>query len=446
MRSMSGDLGVMRGELRSTVERLSAFLDRLTDVELNGRSDRTLGAEHFDVLAQLDLQGLKDNVETLPAGLFAKWLEIQPATETKPVIRVEQPSKTRYLDALDSLLSIVQIGHGWTSRRGGQTLLHSSRSLIGADGMRGIILDATADVDPTYALMKRHVELLPRPRGIRNYRNATLHVSSGHAVGKTYLTKHAAKEWPLIWGDLQKRLCGKNVLVCAHKDVLPIISGHGLPSGTVQYANWGKLDGKNDWHDCDALVLFGLPYLDNIVPAQTFIAHQGPQADDWFAGARQYEECDDIRSALGAGYIARCDVQAINRVRCRNSIDNQGNCAPVDLYMLLPKGKTADVVMQAIKQQMPGLRMKEWEAGAAKRKARKVPTEEKLTRYFAGADPGIYTKSVLLNELGINAASLERMTAKLRNCRSALAQKFTSLAVHFYSQTGRGKEAYFRKH
>jgi hypothetical protein len=168
--------------------------------------------------------------------------------------------------------------------------LHSSRSLIGVDGMRGVILDATAEIDPTYSVMRDQVDLMPRPTGIRIYQNVTLHVSHGHKVGKEHLAQNAGKEWAVIWGDLSKRLAGKRILVCAHKDARPAIEQYRPKDGYVHFDNRGNLDGRNDWNRCEAAILFGLPYLDNIEPAQRFIAHQGAQHDEWFIRAA-FDRC-----------------------------------------------------------------------------------------------------------------------------------------------------------
>lgn len=444
LRAMSGDLsGAMQGEQRTIGEQLQALAIALTDIE-QGEADRLLTAEQFDMLSRLDLNSLRSAVADIPDAVFANWVDTEDATEngestpTKPV-------KEGYLGLMRQLQTVVRIGHGWISRRGGKTLLHSSRSLIGLDGMQGIILDATADIDPTYTLMRRYVQLLPRPQGIRFYRNATLHVSYGHKVGKGHLAKNAAREWADVWGDLSKGLAGKRTLVCAHKSALPTIKQYGPNNGDVEFANWGNLDGKNDWDTCEAVVLFGLPYLDDIAPAETFTAYQGPQPNEWFGGMRKYEEHADIRTALGDGFIARSVVQAINRTQCRKAIDAQGNCAPTDIYMLLPNGRTGKAVMRAIQQQMPGIRLAGWLSGATKRKARKVPTEVKLTDHFENADPGYYRKSEIVKTLRINHSSLERMTAKLRQQSSVLARKLEAYGVRYHSQTGRGNEAYFIK-
>ncbi|MGO4638974.1 hypothetical protein AB4Z43_11100 [Mesorhizobium sp. 2RAF45] len=442
LRSMSGDLArAMHGELRTAAEQLFTFSIRLTDTDL-GRSDRVLDAESFDILARIDLSGLRAGIAGTSDDAFA---EHTPATKPESASRMERSSKTQYLEQLDQLQTIARIGHAWTSRRGGRTQLHSARSLIGVDGMRGVILDATAGIDPVYSIMRQRVDVLARPPGIRTYRNVTLHVSYGHKVGKEHLAQHAGKEWSIVWGDLSKRLSGKRILVCAHKDARPSIEPYGPKDGSVQFDNWGNLDGRNDWNRCEAAILFGLPYLDDIEPAQRFIAHRGRQSDDWFYGSRKYGDYADIRTALSDGFIARSVVQAINRIQCRNAIDADGNCKPTDIYMLLPRGNTGTAVVRAIEQQMPGIRLANWLSGATRRKARKVPTEIKLVEHFESADPGYYAKSKIANTLRINPSSLERITAKLRDPSSVPAMKLQACGVQYHFRTGRGKEAFFIK-
>ncbi|TIQ28739.1 MAG: hypothetical protein E5X48_31005 [Mesorhizobium sp.] len=445
LRSMSGDLArAMYGELRTAAEQLFAFSIRLTDTDL-GRSDRVLDAQCFDILARIDLSGLRAGIADTSEDAFAKLIEHRPATKTEPASRIERSSKPQYLEQLDQLQTIVRIGHAWTSRRGGRTQLHSARSLIGADGMRGVILDATAGIDPVYSIMRQRVDVLARPAGIRTYRNVTLHVSYGHKVGKEHLAQHAGKEWSTVWGDLSERLSGKHVLVCAHKDARPSIEPYGPKDGSVQFDNWGNLDGRNDWNRCEAAILFGLPYLDDIEPAQRFIAHQGRQSDEWFYGSRKYEDYADIRTALSDGFIARSVVQAINRIQCRNAIDANGNCKPTDIYMLLPRGATGAAVVRAIQEQMPGIHLADWLSSATKRKARKVPTEIKLVEHFESADAGYYSKTEIANTLRINPSSLERITAKLRDPSSVPAMKLQACGVQYHFRTGRGKEAFFVK-
>lgn len=446
LRAMCGDLaGVIEGRAKADVEHVGDLAKALT-LDVQGRPDRMLSPDQFALLSGLDFAVLTNAVSELPEQVFAAWKDTEQPTDLmscQSVLRT--PFRTRYLDVLSHLQAIAGIGFAWTSNRRGKALLHSSRSLLGVDGKHGVILDATADIDPTYSLAQKQVRVLPRPEGIRSYSNVKLHLSHGHRLGKEHLVQRAATHWPIIWGQLSERLAGKRPLVCAHKDVTSVIRQYSTDKSSVEVAHWGNLDGKNDWRASDAAVFFGLPYLDDIVPVHAFFAHQGPKCDDWFTGNRSFGDYADIRRSLQDGFIARSVVQAINRTRCRKPIDSAGNCHPTDLYLLLPsKGITSDLVTTSIRHQMPGIGVAEWEAGATKRKARKAPAEARLVAYFDNAPDGIHFKSAVVRGLRTNARSFERMTAELRK-PSPIAEKLAALRVRYHSNAGRGREAYFIK-
>lgn len=443
LRSMCGDLaGLVQDPERADIERLHSLAAALTEAT---RENRMLNGEQFEVLAGLQFGKLQDVVKNLPKEALAVWDD--PHESTNLVfgqVPTRTPFRTRYLALLSQLETMVRIGFAWTSHKRGRALLHSSRSLVGVGGKYGVILDATADIDPTYSLMGTGVQVLPRPQAIRSYANVRLHLSYGHRVGKEHLVQTAAKHWPVIWGQLSPALTAKRPLVCTHRDVKTVVKQFSINS-SLQLAHWGNLDGKNEWGDCDAAVFFGLPYLDDIAPTHAYFAHQGPKSDDWFTGNRSFGGFADIRRSLQDGFIARSMVQAVNRTRCRKPIDNAGNCNPTDVYLLLPaKGQTTDLVTRSIRHQMPGISVREWETGATKRKARKASAEARLLAYFEKAPEGIHLKSAVVSGLRTNTRSFERMTAELRRA-SPIAEKLAALRVRYHSTAGRGKEAYFIK-
>jgi hypothetical protein len=54
-------------------------------------------------------------------------------------------------------------------------------------------------------------------------------------------------------------------------------------------------------------------------------------------------------------------IQAINRVRCRNVIDSNGNCDPVDVFLTLPAHfGSSQEMMIAIKSEMHNIHEVEW--------------------------------------------------------------------------------------
>jgi hypothetical protein len=58
-------------------------------------------------------------------------------------------------------------------------------------------------------------------------------------------------------------------------------------------AHWGAIDGRNDWNDHDAVVIFGLPYRDPFWATNTFFALKSlrPMAQDpvWGDYADEYQ-------------------------------------------------------------------------------------------------------------------------------------------------------------
>ncbi|TGQ88810.1 hypothetical protein EN851_25020 [Mesorhizobium sp. M8A.F.Ca.ET.208.01.1.1] len=445
MRSMCGDLaGLVQGSARADAERLHSLATALTE-DTRAKADKMLGGEQFDLLARIEFGSLQEAIASLPENAFAAWDDTQERTDQVfGVAQTRTPFKTRYLNLMSELETIARIGFAWTTNRRGKALLHTSRSLLEVGGKHGVILDATADIDPTYSLMGTQVRVLPRPEGIRSYTNVRLHLSYGHRVGKEHLVQTAAKHWPVIWGQLSRTLTAKRPLVCTHRDVKTVVQQFSTNS-PLELAHWGNLDGKNEWGDCDAAVFFGLPYLDDIAPTHAYFAHQGPKSDDWFTSNRSFGEFADIRRSLQDGFIATSMVQAINRTRCRKPIDRAGNCDPTDVYLLLPaKGETSDLITKAIRHQMPGIDVREWETGATKRKARKAPAEARLLAYFEQAPEGIHLKSAVVSGLRTNTRSFERMTAELRK-PSPMAEKLAALRVRYHSTAGRGREAYFTK-
>ena len=449
IRSMAGDLrGVLPDSLQADALKLHDLAADLTDREQRGSAERLLTGAQLGMLANISIAEIAEAVSQIHPEVFTDMVRIERADAEQEDGKEQKqtPSKIHYLRLLGELQAIAQIGSAWVSRRRGKSCLNASRSLFDISDMKGVILDATASLDRSYELHNDKVCVLDRPANIRRYDNVTLHISTGHSVGKDYLAKHAAEEWSIVWGDLKKRLDGKNVLVCAHKDVLPILNGHELPTGTVQFTNWGKIDGRNDWNTCDAIVLFGLPYPDTVTPAQTYFAASGSQSESWFQGERKHGSHADIRAALNDGSIARSVVQALNRAQCRNVIDVHGNCEPTDAYILLPNGRTGEHILRAILEQMPGVKTNVWDAKGAKRKARKRPTEDRLISHFQMADPGIYLKSDVVEAIGTNPRTFERTTRKLLDSESALTVALAENGVRYSTTTGRGKEAFFTKH
>lgn len=307
----------------------------------------------------------------------------------------------------------------------------NTASLLVPDDIKGaVVLDATASSNVLYELFE-DAHVMKAPEGSRDYQNVTLHVSRGHKVGKVYMRNNAPEVAQSLLANLNEHLAGRKVFVCCHKDVEPILASHDT-SFEMMTGHWGSVDGSNAYRECDTAVIFGLPYRPDYWTANVFFALRGPQDTDWLtASERPFKEHNDIRDALKVGQITVAIVQAINRVRCRSVTDEQGNCPATDVYILLPNNAEADEILNGIVREMPGVQVKAWELGTAKRRVRRSNHEAALVTYIRSLDCGRYAVSHVRNVLGISKDTWKHLAQKFRDDTGPLADALRAAGVRY---------------
>jgi hypothetical protein len=151
--------------------------------------------------------------------------------------------------------------------------LNTARLLV-PDSVKGAtVLDATASANVIYTLFDKAKVITP-PKGVRSYKNVTLHVSRGHKVGKVHLRNSGGPDIARLMETLNAQLGSRKVFVVTHKDTEAKLQAR--PSSfELLTGHWGAVDGSNAWRDCDAAVIFGLPYRPDTWTANAFFALQG---------------------------------------------------------------------------------------------------------------------------------------------------------------------------
>lgn len=325
---------------------------------------------------------------------------------------------------------------------------NTARLLVPDDVKGAVVLDATASSDLIYKLFEQAVPIKPPPHS-RNYQNVTLHVSMGHKVGKRYMRNNAKELSEQLIAQLNEELGeDRKVFFCAHMDVEPVLMTYDEKfNDKWMTGHWGNVDGSNDYRDCDTAVIFGLPYRPDTWTANVFMALQGPQPTEWFqdSTSREFGGYLDIRKALKHGQITTSIIQAINRIRCRKVIDDQGNCPEADVYMLLPKNELADDILEGVEKLMPGIKIRDWNYDStSKRKIRRSNHEPALIKYFETMDIGRIASSGLKNFLGIPDTTFERLVAKMKDKTTELYNSMKELKV-IYRPSGKGQRSYLIK-
>jgi hypothetical protein len=241
----------------------------------------------------------------------------------------------------------------------------------------------------------------------------------------------------------------------SHKESEHHLKGYiGKVPYTMASEHWWNLDGTNEFRDFDTVVLTSLPHLPETWAINTFMACQGIQGAEWLLDdvEHPWEEYPDIRNALLEGKMVASMIQAVNRIRCRKTIDALGNCPPADIFIKFNTEKQAKDILGQMLKAMPGMTLKTWEfdPNKAPRKPRKTvepDAAQKLLGFLENMKKGRrLEKKTVIGQTSINPRTMTRLLDRLRNPLDDLAVKVKSLCVQVYSGgNGRGDSTYFEK-
>ncbi|WP_319410290.1 DEAD/DEAH box helicase family protein [uncultured Cohaesibacter sp.] len=389
-----------------------------------------------------------------PASLSILRQSLKSKRLDKAMLARDDKKQNRELIRMYSeiLKSVQAIMASWRiyGTKGDQYWLSTAKLILPDEGCGAVILDATANENVLYSLLPDRVDPpVKLPSNARSYANVTLHVSNGHRLGKTYLEGNAKNEVAALMGDLQRNgLMDRKVLICCHKTVEPVIELYENHFKALGVAHWNAIDGRNDWSDYDCVVIFGLPYRDDFYSANLFFAAQGPQSTDWLRqqDQRKWQDFKDVRQSIKVSNLSTSVIQGINRVRCRRVVDSLGNCAPTDVYLLLPSDETGRMLLKDIKDHMPHIVSTSWKLKAARRKPKTSNHLEAFLTCLANMPAGRKSFSDIKQQLGHNRSKSDFIRKKLTNPSEDLLDR---LKIHqvSYKATGdkRGSQVWFEK-
>ena len=388
----------------------------------------------------------------------------------RTILRMDdQQANRKLIVQYDTVLKDIETtlsNWSWYYKKLKDHTMNTARLIVPDDIEGACILDATASSNLIYQLFDSKVDVIPVPSNARSYSNVKLHISMGHAVGKTTLREKGKDEAPKLLAAIKDTLgADRKVLVVAHKSVeahftgycsptdgataAPLEDAQGCPFKTLQVGHWNALDGRNDFRDCDTVVIFGLLYRDKVWSANTFMALQGLQDNDWLnsEGDRPFQGYRDVRHSLEVGHLVVSVVQAINRVRCRKVTDEQGNCDTTDVFLLLPNDTTGKEIIEGIRAEMPGIDVLDWDyskTSGTTRKPRKSNHKDALVAFARGMQAGRKAATVVMRELGMSRQTFMNLMTQLKDRASGLAREMAGAGVR-YQTDGPGMPAFLVK-
>lgn len=425
------------------LERLKHDLDQLQTSD--STAARILSTEPDDLAERCDFTNLRQALRQVA------W--------DQPIIKSEDGRLRRAIGervdrTIEAAQATIEQWH-YYSKKGTQHTLNTATLVIPDNDIGAVVLDATASQNLLYQLFQQKVLIKPVVHA-RNYAHVHLHVARCSAVGKTGMKKAAGPRIEALLSDLRDRIpTSANVFICSHKDLEPRITSYATPFG-LKTGHWGAIDGSNEYQHCDTFVAFGLPYRDRIHIASTFFAMKGPQDDAWLQRpeAREHLGYTDILRAISEAQLTADMIQAMNRIRIRRVIDEQGNCAPSDCFLILPQGPQGDRILDSIKKAMPGIRTMDWDLeldpSETRSNRRKAPPRSKygeaLCLFIHGQGPGRWSASHIRNALGIPYEPWKALTKQIKKPESQLARKLLEMGCRLVTEgMGRGARSHIIK-
>ena len=441
----------IREQFVSQVECLEMVKDVLETIAKKANADQASeGSGRFRVV----WRGVHDGRITFPVSL--SMLPLRQAMSGLKYdhmgLHKDDPLDRQRISAIvDKTLSGVEAvlsTWGYYAKAGTDHTFNVSRLLIPEDLPAPVVLDATANQNFLWELLGDRVDIKPIPPNTRNYGNVTLHTARASRTGKGSMIEDGQTRIPRLLAELESTLGNdRRVFLCVHKSVEHIALNYAPKFEKYSVGHWGAVDGRNNWQDHDAVVIFGLPFPGHIWATNAFFALQGLQDDEWMKNP-QWKSYSDIREEMQIKQITVAIIQAINRIRCRRVIDAEGNCPSSDVFILLPTGSRGDRILDAIKLEMPGIKLQQWSFSpdGEKSRVRKGSCHEALVSFMSSRMSGITTMSTVQKELGLNSRTTKALKATLREPDHPLAVKLKEIGVSFVSSGhGRAARSYLSK-
>jgi len=335
----------------------------------------------------------------------------------------------------------------WYAKRGDYDTLNSSRLLLPDTFPAPVVLDATASTQVLWDLLGDKVVRPVVPPHVRSYRNVTLHVAwSSAGTGKTAMVKHGKKRMARLIDDLNTRFGGqnRNVLLVTNKAVEHLAMDHEVTFGRLSVAHWGRIDGKNDWKDCDTVVIAGLQFKGSVWANNLYLSVKGPK------GAECLQKGSQLAQQMETKEVIVSVVQALNRVRCRKVVDTAGNCPPTDAFIVLPAGDRGRAIVDGIIQEMPDIVVDpSWSFTfeGSRVEIRRGSSHDGIIRLMENCGPGEVSMDAIQREFGLSNDAMKDLRKALRNPEHSLSKALAEHCVAFV-QTGYGKgsRSYLVKH
>lgn len=314
--------------------------------------------------------------------------------------------------------------------------LRTARFVLPLELKSFVVLDATASANPVTKILEDYLDFADIPI-VKSYRNLTLHISTGHGVSKSAMKKVNTKEWGYILDNLGcNELKDMDApLLCVNKDTENKLSSKKLPANW-SIMHWGDINGKNNWKECDSVIVYGFEYLPYHASAANLMAFLNWK---YKIKGKNYSsdilriETPYIKMGYIWGHIIVSLVQAINRAHCRN-MTKGGNCPVTDVYLFVKHESDKAVLCHHLAELMPDINIKDWNGPKADSNSLRLNgTERKIVGALKGYKGDKYRIDVMCKDLGIHMNTFNNYQKELKQGKGKIYDALEDIGLSYLS-------------
>ena len=243
-----------------------------------------------------------------------------------------------------------------------------------------VILDATANINNYYKVAYIHdaglYNIYAEP--IRKYSNLRIHKAKGYKQGRS-----------TIYNSLEKKEIVENarmyisyalnelysdddkMLIIAHKNFKSYLL-HVCNDQRIVFTHWGNHVGKNDWSDCNKVMIIGW----NFISAQEHIFTAFNAIDN---DKKASSITKNVLNDFSNTQLADDMIQGIMRCHARKIDTLDGDCKKTDVYLFYSDTKSYNDVLDIVEAQFPECAVVPWQPNG-------IPKKVKATKRTKIAD------------------------------------------------------------
>ena len=295
-----------------------------------------------------------------------------------------------------------------------ETALLATENLTNQLGL-SVMLDATAQINEYYQLANRflgHVGFVPAPQ-IRQFKNLTINKAKGFSQSRSAIYKD--KEVSEVQAIAQSYASyviselndGDKMLVVCHKGFLSAMKEQ-LSDKRVVFTHWGNHVGRNDWSDCNKVMLIGWYYQN---PTQAVLTINS-SLDSVLLTSRYLDE--SLMENFEISQLADDIVQGLMRSQARNIASADSDCKPTNFYLFYQDDEKSKRVLELVESQFPQATVVDWIPKgnhAAKKKRKPQKNADKIIELLIAksANHETYLRKDVEEELNINKTTMTRI-------------------------------------